>query len=66
MEEVKDWLKRHPELKPQLKQILEEKRHIKTITHKNPWVQHVKRYAYEHKISYGCAISKAKETYKKK
>jgi hypothetical protein len=36
-----------------------------SITHKNPWIQHVKRYAKEHNVSYMCAISDAKKTYKK-
>jgi len=31
----------------------------------NPWIQHVKTYAKENNISYGCAISEAKLTYKK-
>lgn len=32
----------------------------------NPWVEHVKAYAKEHNISYGCAITEAKASYKKK
>ena len=32
---------------------------------KNPWIQHVKNYAKEKNISYACAISEAKTTYKK-
>lgn len=29
----------------------------------NPWIIHVKKYAKDNNMSYGCAISKAKETY---
>jgi hypothetical protein len=32
----------------------------------NAWVEHVKKYAKDNNISYGCAISKAKDTYVKK
>ena len=32
----------------------------------NPWIEHVKTYAKEHNITYGEAISQAKETYVKK
>jgi hypothetical protein len=32
----------------------------------NKWIEHVRAYAKEHNIPYGCAISKAKETYVKK
>jgi hypothetical protein len=31
----------------------------------NPWIKHVKKYAKEKNISYACAISEAKLTYKK-
>lgn len=31
----------------------------------NRWIEHIKNYAKEHNIPYGCAISKAKETYVK-
>ena len=31
---------------------------------RNPWVMHVKKYAREHKISYGEALTKAKSSYK--
>ncbi len=31
----------------------------------NPWILWVKKYAKEHNISYGCAISEAKATYVK-
>lgn len=30
----------------------------------NPWVEHVKKYAKEHNISYLCAVSMAKDSYK--
>lgn len=29
----------------------------------NPWVEHVRKYAKDNNISYGCAISEAKATY---
>ena len=32
----------------------------------NPWIKHVKEYANYHNISYACAITKAKESYKQK
>lgn len=32
----------------------------------NPWIEHVKKYAKDNNISYGCAISMAKDTYVKK
>ena len=32
----------------------------------NPWVEHVRKYAKENNVSYGCAISEAKKTYKPK
>lgn len=32
----------------------------------NPWIEHVKAYAKEHDISYGCAITEAKASYTKK
>ena len=31
----------------------------------NPWIEHVRAYAKENNISYGCAISEAKKTYVK-
>jgi hypothetical protein len=31
----------------------------------NPWITHVKNYAKENNISYACAISEAKNSYKK-
>lgn len=31
----------------------------------NPWILHVKEYAQKHNISYGCAITEAKASYKK-
>ena len=30
----------------------------------NKWIEHVKKYAQEHNIPYGCAISQAKDSYK--
>jgi len=33
------------------------------MTTNNPWIIHVKQYAKDNNMSYGCAISKAKETY---
>jgi hypothetical protein len=33
---------------------------------KNPWIEHVKRYAKENNMPYGCAISHASKTYKMK
>jgi len=30
----------------------------------NTWIEHVKKYAKEHNISYGEAISKARSSYK--
>ncbi len=32
----------------------------------NPWIEHVKKYAKDNNIAYGCAISMAKDTYVKK
>ena len=32
----------------------------------NAWIEHVKNYAKENNISYGCAISQAKDSYVKK
>ena len=32
----------------------------------NPWIDHVKKYAKDNNIAYGCAISMAKDTYVKK
>ena len=32
----------------------------------NPWIEHVKKYAKDNNISYGCAITEAKKTYVKK
>jgi len=32
----------------------------------NPWIEHVRAYAKEHNISYGCAITEAKASYAKK
>ena len=29
----------------------------------NPWIIHVKKYAKDHNIAYGCAVSEAKSTY---
>ena len=31
----------------------------------NPWIEHVKKYAHAHNLSYREALSKAKQTYKK-
>lgn len=30
----------------------------------NRWIEHVKRYARKHNISYGCAITEARKTYR--
>lgn len=32
----------------------------------NPWIEHVKKYAKDNNISYGCAITEAKGSYVKK
>jgi len=32
----------------------------------NKWIQHVKKYAKKHKITYKEALTKAKKTYKQK
>ena len=32
----------------------------------NAWIEHVKKYAKDNNIAYGCAITKAKDTYVKK
>ena len=31
----------------------------------NPWIEHVKQYAKDNNVSYGCAISEAKASYVK-
>ena len=31
----------------------------------NPWIEHVRKYAKENNLTYGCAISEAQDTYVK-